>query len=72
MPIYIEEEKETKAIVYIMLIVIAMVIAGVGISILDREPIKERKQVVLIKSIGVWHQYTVDGKNVIVTYQESK
>jgi hypothetical protein len=48
------------------------IISVFGLSLLDRQPIKERQQVVLIKSIGVWHQYTVDGKNVIVTYQESK
>jgi hypothetical protein len=37
---------------------------------IDREPIKERQQVVLIKSIGVWHKYIVDGKSVIVEYEE--
>jgi hypothetical protein len=56
----------------LLVAMIMMVIGFVGKNLLDREPIKERQQVVLIKSIGVWHQYTVDGKNVIVTYQESK
>jgi hypothetical protein len=73
MPIYIEEEnKDTSLVAYAALVIILIIIGAVGYLLLDQEPIKERQQVVLIKSIGVWHQYTVDGKNVIVTYQESK
>jgi hypothetical protein len=74
MPIYIEEDDQpANTIACVILAFLILAIVGVvGCLLLDREPIKERQQVVLIKSIGVWHQYTVDGKNVIVTYQESR
>jgi hypothetical protein len=58
------------AIAYLLIVAIITAIACIGISLLDQEPIKERQQVVLIKSIGVWHKYIVDGKSVIVEYEE--
>jgi hypothetical protein len=54
----------------LLVAMILMVIGFVGKNLLDREPIKERQQVVLIKSVGVWHKYIVDGKSVIVEYEE--
>jgi predicted nucleic acid binding AN1-type Zn finger protein len=41
-----------------------------AINLLDREPVKERQQYVVIKSVGVYHKYVVDGKNVRIEYEE--
>jgi hypothetical protein len=41
-----------------------------AINLLDREPIKERQQYVIIKSVGVYHKYIVDGKNVYIEYED--
>lgn len=34
------------------------------------EPIKQRKQIVIIKSVGVEHVYEVDGERVKIEYTE--
>jgi hypothetical protein len=54
----------------LLVAMILMVIGFVGKNLLDREPIKERQQYVVIKSVGVYHKYVVDGRNVRVEYEE--
>jgi hypothetical protein len=56
----------------LLVAMILMVIGFVGKNLLDREPVKERQQYVVIKSVGVWHKYIVDGKSVIVEYEDVK
>jgi hypothetical protein len=53
----------------ILTLLIGTVAIG-GLFLLDREPIKERQQYVIIKSVGVEHKYLVDGKNVRVGYED--
>lgn len=41
-----------------------LIIFFCAVSFTDREPIKEHKQYVIIKSLGVERKYEVDGKSV--------
>jgi len=70
MPIYIEEEKERITIKVIIVVLAAIAASMVAYLLLDREPIKERQQYVIIKSVGVDHKYIVDGKAVRIEYEE--
>jgi hypothetical protein len=58
---------------FILWLLIGFIVSALlasALSLLDREPIKERQQYVVIKSIGVYHKYIVDGKNVKIEYEE--
>jgi hypothetical protein len=61
-----------NAIGLLMVSVMIGIMVLIGKFFLDREPLKERQQYVIIKSVGVYHKYIVDGKNVIVEYEEAE
>jgi hypothetical protein len=56
----------------LLVAMILMVIGFVGKNLLDRDPVKERQQYVIIKSVGVYHKFEVDNKNVRIEYEEVK
>lgn len=51
-----------------------LTICLIGYSSVDNtpEPIKERKQIVIIKSLGVDHVYEVDNRTVRVEYEDAE
>jgi hypothetical protein len=69
MTIYIEEDKRKIKSPVLLGFVIGAILF-IGFNILDREPVKERKQLCVINSNGWSHVYPVNGRNVKIEYEE--